>query len=143
LRYWHFVDNGSAPSYRATPHKRFSRAHHSLLASSTALWQLYLTQALDAWVVAVVMGLGLAYAQHLSPDRAGLASGTFGSSYGVAIVVGNLIGSASVPLLGVPHVFVIPTALCVVSLLTFLGIERASRQRLEQDIALSRRSGAG
>lgn len=67
-------------------------------------------------------------------DRAGLASGTFGSSYGVAMIVGNLIGSASVPLLGVPHVFVIPTALCVVSVITFLGTQPASRrpgQRVE------------
>src|ERR671932_925992 len=46
-------------------------------------------------------------------------------------------------LLGVPHLFVIPTALCAVPLLTFLGIERASRQRVEQDIGLSRSSGAG
>ncbi len=114
-----------------------------LLAASTALWQLYATQALDACVVAVVMGLGLTYAQRLRPDRPGLVSGVFGSSFGVATVVGNLIGSASVPLLGVPHVFVIPAALCAVSVLTFLGIERASQRRAAQDLAIVRRSGIG
>jgi SET family sugar efflux transporter-like MFS transporter len=114
-----------------------------LLSWSSALWQLYVIQAMDAWVVAVLMGLGLTYAQRLSPDRPGLASGVFSSTFGIAIFVGNLIGSASVPLLGVPHVFFIPTALCAVSLMTFLGIERASRRRLEPDIALSRRSSAG
>jgi len=106
-----------------------------LLSASTALWQIYLIQAMDAWVVAIIMGLGLTYAQRLAPDRAGLVSGTFGSSYGVAIVTGNLIGSAAVPLLGVPHIFFLPTALCAVSLLTFLGIERASRRPVEQNVA--------
>jgi len=101
-----------------------------------------MTQAMDAWVVAVVMGLGLTYAQQLSPPRPGLVSGTFGSSYGVAIVVGNLVGSASVPLMGVPHVFFVPTALCALSLTTFLGIERASRRQLQRDISLSQRSRA-
>lgn len=114
-----------------------------LLAASTALWQLYATQAMDACVVAVVMGLGLTYAQRLNPDQAGLVSGVFGSSYGVATVAGNVIGSASVPLLGVPHVFFIPAALCAVSVLTFLGIERASQQRATQDMALIQRSGTG
>jgi hypothetical protein len=49
-----------------------------ILSVNTALWQLYVTQALDALVVAAVLGLGLTYAQQLSPGRAGLASSTFG-----------------------------------------------------------------
>lgn len=114
-----------------------------LLAASTALWQLYATQAMDACVVAVVIGLGLTYAQQLSPERAGLVSGIFGSSYGVATVVGNLIGSASVPLLGIPHVFAIPAALCAVSLLTFLSIERAFQRRAARDVALVGSCGTG
>lgn len=106
-----------------------------LLSSSTALWQLYATQAMDAWVVAVVMGLGVTYAQQLSPERPGLASGTFGSSFGVALVVGNLIGSVTVPLLGVPHVFLIPTLLCAASLVTFLITDSTLRSRAQREIA--------
>jgi MFS transporter, SET family, sugar efflux transporter len=100
-----------------------------LLAASTALWQIYAMQAMDAWVVAVIGGLGLTYAQRLAPDRAGLVSGTVGSSYGIGTVVGNLIGSAAVPIVGVPHVFYIPGALCGVSLLTFIGLERSRREK--------------
>ena len=112
-----------------------------LLSASSALWQLYATQAMDAWVVAVVMGLGLTYAQQLSPDRPGLVSGMFGSSFGVAIVVGNIIGSAGVPLLGVPHVFLISTALCAASLATFLGIDRASHRRMQHEVSLESATG--
>lgn len=111
-----------------------------LLFASTALWQIYLIQAMDAWVVAVIMGLGLTYAQRLAPEQAGLVSGTFGASYGVAIVAGNLIGSAGVPLLGIPHVFILPAVLCAVSLLTFLGLERSSR-RTAHDVLLTGSAG--
>lgn len=115
-------------------------AEYLLLSASSALWQLYVTQAMDAWVVAVVMGLGLTYAQQLSPDQPGFVSGTFGSSFNVGIVVGNVVGSAAVPFLGVPHVFFIPAGLCVVSLITFLGLDRAAHKRAEEDMALTARS---
>jgi predicted MFS family arabinose efflux permease len=75
----------------------------------------------------------MTYAQRLSPDRAGLASGVFGSVFGVGVVAGNLIGSAGVPFLGIPHIFFIPALLCAISLVTFAGIERVSRQRKERD----------
>jgi predicted MFS family arabinose efflux permease len=55
----------------------------------------------------------------------------------VGIVVGNVIGSATVPLLGVPQVFFIPAALCAVSLLMFLAIERASRHSLTHATGLA------
>jgi len=89
------------------------------------------------------LGLGMTYAQGLSPGRPGLASGLFGSLYGVAVVVGNLIGSLSVPFLGIPHLFAIPALLCGVSLATFVGVDRAARQRRDQEPALERRRAAG
>jgi predicted MFS family arabinose efflux permease len=70
----------------------------------------------------------MTYAQRLSPGRPGLASGVFGSVYGVAVVAGNLLGSAAVPFLGIPHIFFTPVALCAIALLTFAGVERAARQ---------------
>ncbi|MBV9281672.1 MAG: MFS transporter, partial [Chloroflexi bacterium] len=45
-----------------------------VLTLSTALWQLYVTQAVDALMIAVLSGLGMTYAQRLSPGRPGLAS---------------------------------------------------------------------
>ena len=102
-----------------------------ILCLNTALWQVYLTQVLDALVVAVVFGLGLTYAQQLSPDRAGLASSTFGSAFGIAVLVGNLIGSASIPFLGVPHIFLIPLVTSVLALAIFIGLDRTVARQSE------------
>jgi MFS transporter, SET family, sugar efflux transporter len=102
-----------------------------ILSVNTALWQVYVTQVMDAVVVAAVLGLGLPYAQHLSPGRAGLASSTFGSAFGIATLVGNLIGSVSLPVLGVPHLFVIPLATSCLALATFIGLDRTATRRVE------------
>lgn len=99
-----------------------------LLTSSSMLWQLYLTQAMDACVVAVVMGLGMSYAQALSPGQAGMANGIFFSSFNVAFVLGGAVGSAGVPLLGVPHIFVIPAVLSGVAWVAFQIVERTARR---------------
>jgi SET family sugar efflux transporter-like MFS transporter len=98
------------------------------VASSTALWQLYATQAVDACVVAVVLGLGMTYAQRLSPERPGAVSSLFASAFNVSGIVGGLIGGAAVPVLGVPHVFFLPAFMCAASWIAFLGVERAARQ---------------
>ena len=97
-----------------------------ILALNTALWQVYLTQAMDAVVVAAVLGLGLTYAQQLSPGRAGLASSTFGAAFGLATLAGNLIGGVGITLLGVPHLFFIPLATCGLALAAFIGLDRAA-----------------
>jgi SET family sugar efflux transporter-like MFS transporter len=96
-----------------------------ILSLSTALWQIYVTQVMDALVVAAVLGLGLTYAQQLSPGRAGLASSTFGAAFGFATLVGNLIGGVSISILGVPHLFFIPLATSAVALVLFTGLDRA------------------
>ncbi len=117
---------------------------YACVASSTALWQLYATQALDACVVAVVLGLGMTYAQRLSPERPGAASSLFFSAFNVSGIVGGLIGSAAVPLLGVPHIFLLPAALCAAAWAAFLGIERAARraERGEQSAVRAARNAA-
>jgi len=102
-----------------------------ILSFNTALWQVYVTQVLDALVVAAVFGLGLTYAQQLSPGRAGLASSAFGSAFGMATLVGNLIGGVSLPLLGVPHLFVIPLATSCMALATFIGLDRTAPRHVE------------
>lgn len=97
-----------------------------ILSFNTALWQVYLTQAMDALVVAVVFGLGLTYAQQLAPSRAGLASSAFGAAFGLAVLVGNLIGGVSISLLGVPHIFFIPLATAIIALCTFIVLDRTA-----------------
>jgi SET family sugar efflux transporter-like MFS transporter len=95
-----------------------------LLTASTMLWQLYIVQAMDACVVAVVMGLGVTYAQRLSPRHPGAANGIFFSGFNVAAILGGLVGSAGVPMLGVPHIFLIPAAFGALACGGFLGLER-------------------
>ncbi len=99
-----------------------------VVAVSTATWQLYVTQAMDACVVAVVLGLGLTYAQRLSPERPGLASSLLFSAFNLSGIVGGLMGSAAVPVLGVPHVFLLPALLCALCGIAFVGIERAAHR---------------
>ncbi len=101
-----------------------------ILSVNTALWQVYVAQALDALVVAAVFGLGLTYAQQLSPGRAGLASSTFGSAFGMATLVGNLIGGVSIPVLGVPHLFFIPLATSCIALATFIALDRTATRHV-------------
>jgi SET family sugar efflux transporter-like MFS transporter len=115
-----------------------------ILSFNTALWQVYVTQAMDALVVAAVIGLGLTYAQQLSPGRAGLASSTFGSAFGMATLVGNLIGGVSIAILGLPHLFFIPFATSCMALATFIGLDRtATRHGASMGQATPARSTAG
>jgi SET family sugar efflux transporter-like MFS transporter len=104
---------------------------YGILSFNTALWQVYVTQAMDALVVAALFGLGLTYAQQLSPDRAGLASSLFGSAFGMATLAGNLIGGVSVSVLGVPHLFFIPLATSCLGLATFIALDRTAVRRVE------------
>jgi SET family sugar efflux transporter-like MFS transporter len=102
-----------------------------ILSFNTALWQVYVTQVMDALVVGAVDGLGLTYAQQLSPERAGLTSSTFGSSFAIATLVGNLIGGVSFPLLGVPHLFFIPLAMSCLALALFVGLDRIAPRHVQ------------
>ena len=99
---------------------------YALLSSSTALWQVYGTQAMDAWLVAVVLGLGVTYAQQLSPGRPGAASSLFFSSFNLSGIIGGVMGSVAVPILGVPRIFVLPAVLCALTGVALLGISRAA-----------------
>ncbi len=96
------------------------------VALSNALWQLYVTQAMDACVVAVLLGLGMTYAQRLSPTRPGAASSLFFSASNLSNIVGGVVGSAAVPLLGVPHVFFLPALLCGLAWMMKLSVERGA-----------------
>lgn len=98
------------------------------IALSNSLWQLYVTQAMDACVVAVVLGLGMTYAQRLSPTRPGAASSLFFSASNLSNIVGGVVGSAAVPLLGIPHVFFLPALLAATALMMLLGLEGTTVQ---------------
>ena len=105
-----------------------------ILGLNNSLWPLYLTQALDACVVAVLLGLGVSYAQRLTPTRPGAASGLYFSALNISILIGGTLGAATVPFLGVPRVFLLPAALFALGTLAFLAIERQS-ERLRATLA--------
>ena len=105
-----------------------SVVEYAILAFNSAIWQVYLTQALDSLVVAAIFGLGLSYAQNLSPGRAGLASSAFGSAFGIATLIGNSIGAVSIRLLGIPHLFLIPLVTCAIALAVLLWLDAHTRK---------------
>jgi SET family sugar efflux transporter-like MFS transporter len=101
---------------------------YAILGLNDRLWPLYLTQALDACVVAVLLGLGVSYAQRLTPTRPGAASGLYFSALNISILIGGISGAATVPFLGIPRVFLLPAALFALGTFAFLAIERQSER---------------
>lgn len=98
-----------------------------ILSFNDAMWQVYLTQGMDALVAAVLFGLGLTYAQRLAPGRAGAASSLFGSAFGLATLIGNVVGGLSISALGIPHLFLIPLVTSCFALVAFIALDsRAS-----------------
>ena len=95
-----------------------------LLGFSRHLWELYVAQVLDAAVVAVILGLGVSYAQRLTPARPGAASGLFLATFNIATMLGGMLGALAVPVLGIPRVFLLPAATCALGCAVFLAIDR-------------------
>jgi SET family sugar efflux transporter-like MFS transporter len=106
---------------------------YAIMSGSSAVWQLYVAQAIDAWVIAVILGLGVTYAQRLTPTRPGAASGLFFSTFNIATVIGGVLGAATVPFLGLPRVFLLPAILCVVALGVFVWVERRARDIVHRE----------
>lgn len=105
-------------------------AEYILLAKSTEVWELYLTQVMHAWVIAVILGLGVTYAQRLTPGKPGLASSMFFSGQSLAAIVGSATGSILVKTLGVPSIFFVPGAICAGAWCIFVLLDHSSVLRL-------------
>lgn len=112
-------------------------ADYTLLASSTHVWQLYIVQILHVGVIAVLLGLGVTYAQQLSPRQPGLVSSIFFGLQGLSAPLGGVIGSYGVNVLGIPHVFFIPAVICALSLGILLTIRGAPENLNERDPELA------
>ena len=67
-----------------------------LFGGSGSVLSLYLGQVLHACMIAVVFGLGVTYAQRLSPGSAGLAGSVFFSAQYLSALTGSLLGSGGV-----------------------------------------------
>lgn len=96
-----------------------------VFATSTGTWQLYVGQMVNAYFIAVVFGLGVTYAQALSSGNAGLASSVFFSAQSTSLLLGSVVGSLGVQLLGLPSLFVMPAVACGLACILFFYVNRA------------------
>lgn len=81
-------------------------------ATSTGLPGLLIGQALNACFTAIVLGLGITYAQRLSPAAAGFASSVFFGAQSLAFATGGIVGSVTAGVLELPRMFYAPMLLC-------------------------------
>jgi SET family sugar efflux transporter-like MFS transporter len=88
-------------------------ADYVLLAVSSHLWQLYVVQVLHVAVIVAMYGVGISYLQRISPHRPGLASSAFFAAQGIATPFGGLLGSLGVGAFGLPGMFWVPAAFCL------------------------------
>ncbi|GIG67098.1 MFS transporter [Phytomonospora endophytica] len=94
-------------------------AGYTVLATSGAIWQVWLFHMLQVLVFTVTIGLGVTYAQRLVPGQTGLASSAFFSAQTAAMPIAGVLGAATVGTLGLPGIFWIPAGICAVCLLVF------------------------
>ncbi len=102
-------------------------AGYLLFASSTSAWILYPGQVLHACMIAVVFGIGVTYAQRLSPGSAALAGSVFFSAQALSALTASLMGSGGVWLVGLPEMFFLPAVGVVIACALFVWNERARR----------------
>lgn len=90
-------------------------------------WLLLGLQALNAWFVSVMQGLGLTLFQQIIP-RPGLASGLYTNTRRIGnIVAGPMIALAAVSSLGYAVIFPVSVALTVAALAMVLVVTRGAR----------------
>jgi SET family sugar efflux transporter-like MFS transporter len=70
-------------------------------------------QVLNASFIAIMLGLGMTYAQQQHPSGAGFATSVFFGAQALSVATGGLTGGGSAATLGLPSMFLVPAGLCV------------------------------
>ncbi len=96
-----------------------------VFATATGVAQLYVGQIINACFISVIFGLGITYAQALSPSSAGLASSVFFSAQSSSLLLGSIVGSLGVQVLGLPGLFVLPAGAAALACVLFVFVNRA------------------
>ena len=113
---------------------------YAVLASSTAMWQVWVFHVIQVVLFVATIGLGLSYAQSLAPGRPGLASSTFFSAQTAAKPLSGIVGATAVGGLGLPGIFWVPAGLCALCLVAFTATAwRTRRTAREPEPALDTR----
>nr|WP_281269153.1 MFS transporter [Bacillus taeanensis] len=107
-----------------------------LFSTSDHPWLLFLGQMMNACFIAIIFGLGVTYAQQLSPHNIGLASSIFFSAQSFSFIAGSFIGSYGVHLMGLPLLFLIPSILSIVSCVLFFINHRMAKEKFLQRTVL-------
>jgi SET family sugar efflux transporter-like MFS transporter len=84
---------------------------------------------LNAAMWATLGGIGITVAQDLYPSGVGLASSLYFSAIRFSGAIGGMAGGLGVGWFGVPGVFLVPAALCVVAAVG-LAIQARARHRV-------------
>jgi SET family sugar efflux transporter-like MFS transporter len=78
-------------------------------------WMLIAATVLNSMMWATLGGIGITVAQDMYPNGIGMASSLYFSAVRFAGAVGGIAGGLGVGWFGVPGVFLVPAALCVVA----------------------------
>ena len=101
---------------------------------------LIVATLLNAAMWATLGGIGITVAQDLYPSGIGLASSLYFSAIRFAAAIGGIAGALGVGWFGVPGVFVVPAALCLLAAVGLLVQEVARGSDRSQPTALRTRA---
>ena len=90
---------------------------------------LIVATLLNAAMWATLGGIGITVAQDLYPTGIGLASSLYFSAIRFSAAIGGIAGALGVRWFGVPGVFVVPAALCVLAAVGLLVQEILTQRR--------------
>lgn len=96
-------------------------------AVSSGLPGLLMGQLLNACFIAVVLGLGVTYAQQLHPGGAAFAASVFFAAGSLSAVTSGTIGAVTATSVGLPAMFFAPAALCAGAGVLMLVVKDADR----------------
>ncbi|MGA8116978.1 MAG: MFS transporter [Actinocatenispora sp.] len=99
------------------------------LALSDTTMVFFLGQALVAVMVAATVSVGPAYAQRLAPAHIGVATSVYFGAVSLSSGLGGVVGGYSASVLGVPKLFLVPVAGCLVAMLFLVLASRSRRAR--------------
>jgi len=100
-------------------------------------WMLIVATVLNAAMWATLGGIGITVAQDLYPSGIGLASSLYFSAIRFAGAIGGIAGGLGVGWFGVPGVFLVPAALCVVAAVGLLFQARIRHRTYTGQVAPS------
>ncbi len=96
---------------------------------STSEVGLIVATVINSAMWATLGGIGISVAQDLYPSGIGMASSLYFSAIRFAAAVGGVAGGLGVGVLGVPRVFLVPAALCLVAAVG-LFVQAVGRHRV-------------